>query len=342
MVSQTWDDYPKAVRLDRTERGKATMSNESNRAPRGAWAVAITLAVTLIVASQAPAQTVIYDSTGFEPPTFTTGALGTFYIPPATGGQQNWMTTDLAQVSGPQNGAGQIQNAVAAAGTQSFEIIGQRLVNDSTFSAQTFWFRNAAAGAINPVGSGTPFVTVSTRQQVSGTPPVTTSDMPFVGVYLEGYTAGGTQQALTSVLRNANGGVTVLGPGGGAFNTADGIWSPNTFHTLQVTLNFNTTGTNPQTVTVKLDGTALSFTPAGGGSAVATVPFRNTNGPTTSIAEYGFQASFNTQAGLTSNNAFFDNYSVTMAAVPEPASILLLCGGVAAAGWGFRRRKASA
>jgi len=316
------------------------MSKESKRTPRGVWAMVVAMGVGLIATSQAPAQTVIYDSTGFEPPAFTTGALGTFYIPPATGGQQGWQTTDLAQISGAANGAGQIQNAVSfAPGTQSFEIIGQRLVNDTTFSAQTFWFRNAPAGAINPVGSGTPFVTISTRQQVSGTPPVTTSDMPFVGVYMEGYTAGGTQQALTSVMRNANGGITVVGPGGGAFNTSDNIWSPNTFHNLQVTLNFNTSGTNPQTLTVTLDGALQSFTPAGGGSAVTTVPFRNTNGPTTSIAEYGFQASFNTQAGVTSNNAFFDNYVVTAAAVPEPASILLLCGGAAAAGWQFRRRK---
>src|SRR5207245_1749677 len=132
----------------------------------------------------APAQTTVYNSSGFEPPTFTTGPLGSFYSG-GTGGQQGWLTTDLAQVSSPANGAGQIQTSTVFAGTQSFEVIGSRLVNDPTFSAQTFWFRNfpTFATAFNPVANGTPFVIVSTKQHVTGTPPVTTSDMPFVGVY---------------------------------------------------------------------------------------------------------------------------------------------------------------
>jgi PEP-CTERM motif len=356
MVSQTLDDFPVAARLDRTERGKATMSNESKRAPRGAWAVATALAVALIAATQAPAQTVIYDSTGFESPTFATGALASYWgpppNPPGPGGQNGWLTTDVTQaLSGPAGGAGQIVNVNAFAGTQAFRIDGTKLFNDPQFFASTFWFRSAAVGAISPVASGTPFVTVSTRQRVDTTG-ITVGDMPFVGVYLDGYTGTGTQLGITNVFRNVNGGVTVLGPNPGqaansfqAYNTADNIWSANTYHNLQVTLNFNTTGTNPQSVAVTLDGTALSFTPANGGSAVATVPFKNSNvaGTTTvGIAEYGFQASFNTQVTTTTNNAFFDNFLVTRAAVPEPASILLLCGGVAAAGWQFRRRKVSA
>jgi len=59
-----------------------------------------------------------------------------------------------------------------------------------------------------------------------------------------------------------------------------------------------------------------------------------------SIAEYGFQASFNTNTGLpASNNAFFDNFAVTRSPVPEPASILLFCAGATAIGWRLRRRK---
>jgi hypothetical protein len=152
---------------------------------------------------------------------------------------------------------------------------------------------------------------------------------------MEGYTSIGAQQTVTSVLRNINGGITVLGPAGSSFATADGIWSANTYHNLQVTLDF--TAAN-QSLTVTLDGVLQTFTPSGGGASQTTLPFRNTG--TTSIAEYGFQASFNTNTGLpASNNAFFDNYSVIRSPVPEPTSILLICGCTAAAGWRLRRRK---
>jgi hypothetical protein len=347
MFSQTSEDYQTAVEINRTVRGKATMSNESLLAPRGVWSMAVAIGMALITAGQAHCQTVIYDSTGFEPPTFTTGALGTFYVPPASGGQNGWLTTDITQqLNGPAGGAGQIVAVNPFAGTQSFRIDGTKLFNDTTFGGSTFWFRNAAAGAINPVGSGTPFVSVSTRLRVESTG-ITVGDMPLVGVYLEGYTAGGQQQSLTTVARNVNGGVTVVGPGATAgsvqfFNTADNIWATGSYHNLQATLNFNTTGTGAQTVSVTLDGNPLTFTPQGGGTATTTVPFRNLNGQTASIAEYGFQGVFNPNVTTTTNSAFFDNYLLTRAAVPEPASILLLCGGAAVAGWQFRRRKISA
>ena len=133
----------------------------------------LSLAIALFGAGMAPAQTTIYNSNGFDPPTFTTGPLASFYVG-GTGGQQGWLTTDLAQVSSPANGAGQIQNSIVFSPTQAFNIIGNRLVNDSTFSAQTFWFRNfpTFAGSFNPVANGTPFVIVNTKEHVSGTPPV--------------------------------------------------------------------------------------------------------------------------------------------------------------------------
>ena len=103
---------------------------------------------------------------------------------------------------------------------------------------------------------------------------------------------------------------------------------------MQATFNFAN-----QTFGVALNGAVLSFTPAGGGSAVTSVPFRNTFGNTVSLAEYGFQASFNTSSGITVNNAFFDNYAVTAAPVPEPSSLLLVGACALAAGWRLRRRK---
>lgn len=350
-MGQNTEDYPVAAGVNRTKRGKAPMTKVSMRAPRGALFLVIGMGMALIAAGQASAQTVIYDSGGFEPPPptgFATGSLAGYWgpppNPPGAGSQQGWLTTDITQaLNGPAGGAGQIVNVNQFAGTQAFRIDGTRLFNDSTFGGSTLWFRSAAVGTINPVGSGTPFVTVSTRLRVDTTG-ITVGDMPLVGVYLEGYAAGGTQQALTTVARNVNGGVTVAGPGAQPnsvqfYNTADNIWSPNTYHNLQATLNFNTTGTGAQTVSVTLDGNPLTFTPQGGGTATATVPFRNSNGQTVGIAEYGFQGVFNPQVTTTTNSAFFDNYLLTRAAVPEPASILAVCGLAAAAGWRLRRRK---
>jgi hypothetical protein len=307
------------------------MTYSSLRAPRGAVSLAIGLGIALFAVGPASAQVTIYNSNSFENPPFTTGAIASYWIG-GTGGQQGWQTTDLSQTPPlpGSNGAGQIQTGTVFAGTQSFEVIGTRLQNDTTFSANTFWFRSATpATAFNPVANSTPFVTISTKQYVSGTPPVATSDMPFVGVYMEGFTSNGTQQTVTSVLRNINGGITVLGSGTQTFATADNIWSPNVYHDLQVSLNF-TPGAN-QGLTVSLDGVVQTF-----GTAGTLLPFRNTG--TVSIAEYGFEAVYNTQAGITSNNAFFDNYAITASPVPEPSSILLVCAGAAVAGWRWRRR----
>jgi hypothetical protein len=309
------------------------MTMELIRAPRGARSVALAVSTVLLAVSSAPAQVVIYNSSGFESPTFTTGAQASYWIG-GSGGQQGWQTTDLNQqppLPG-SNGAGQIQTSNVFAGSQSFEVIGNRLQNDVTFSANTFWFRSATpATAFNPVANGTPFVTISTKEYVSGTPPVATSDMPFVGVYMEGFTSTGTQQTVTAVLRNLNGGITVLGSGTQSFATADNVWSPNAYHDLQVALNFTPGGS--QGLSVTLDGVLQSF-----GAAGTVLPFRNTG--TVSIAEYGFLATYNTQAGITSNNAFFDNYQITAAAVPEPSSILLVCAGAAGLAWRIRRRQA--
>src|SRR5262245_1745764 len=289
------------------------MTNAPIRSPRGTLSLMFAVGMALLVTSPVLAQTVIYNSNGFENPPFNQGPLASFYLG-GTGGQDGWLTTDLSGVVTPANGAGQVQTANVFAGTQSLAIIGSRLQNDTTFSAQTCWFRNfpTFATAFNPVASGNPFVIINTRQFVASTLP--TTEMPFVGVYMEGYTSTGTQQALTSIFRNANGGATVLGPGGGAFNTPDGIWSANTYHNVTATLDFAN-----QRFSVQLDGNTLSLTPAGGGTAVTTVGFRNSNGPTERIAEYGFQASFNTQSGTNTNNAFFDNYTLSASPVPEPA-----------------------
>jgi hypothetical protein len=208
------------------------------------------------------------------------------------------------------------------------------MIDDTGFSGQGFWFRNypTFAGSFNPTANGTPLVHMSVMEYVSGTPPVTTADMPFVGVYMEGYTATGQQQQIGAVLLNINNGVTGFTIGGQSLATADNFYTRNAWHDLEVDFNFTT-----QTYSATLDGAPVVFT--NGTSNFTSLPFRNTNGPTVSLAEYGFQASFNESSGTTANNAFFDNFMLTaLNPVPEPSSLLLLGAGAAGVAFpGLRR-----
>jgi hypothetical protein len=156
---------------------------------------------------------------------------------------------------------------------------------------------------------------------------------------MEGYTSAGAsgQQHIGSVLRNLNGGYNVVSIGGAILSTPDNVTAPNTWNSLVVDLNFAA-----QTYTATLNGNPLSFTASGGGSPITAVPFRNTLGSTVSLAEYGFQAAFNTQAGVNANNAFFDNFTVIATPVPEPSSILFLgFAGLAAGARVWHRRRAA-
>ncbi len=256
----------------------------------------------------------LYDSGGFESPGFGAGVLGSYYQG-GGGGQQSWLTTDFNQLLGLP--AGLIQNSVVHSGAQAFHINGPRLFNDPNFGGQTFWYRNfpSAATAFNPVANGTPVVNMKFHEFVTGTA-LNITDMPLVGVYMEGYTPGGTQAALGSLLLNLNGGVTAITVGGNAVSTADNIYSRNSWHQLDVQFNFES-----QTYRAYLNGSLLTF-----GGGLTDVPFRNT---LNRIAEYGFQASFNQFSGSTTNSAYFDNLVVSATVVPEPSSFAL---GIAAVG----------
>lgn len=283
----------------------------------GIW---LSLLAVLVGAAETRAQTtMLFDSGGFEPNTYLPGSLGAHYQA-GTGGQAGWSTTDLNQLFGAP--AGVIQSSIVQSGSQAFRIDGTRLTNEPNFGPLSFWYRNypTAAGAYNPVASGTPIVRVNYNQFVSGTA-INLTEMPFVGLYLEGYTPGGSQTSLGSLLLNLNGGVTAFTIGGNSLATADNLYTHNAWHSLQAEFNFAS-----QTYRAYLDGTLLTF----GVGNIADIPFRNS---VDRIAEYGFQASLNQFAGSTTNSAYFDNFVMTASGVPEPSSLLL---GAVALAW-FRK-----
>jgi hypothetical protein len=291
------------------------------------WSL-LSLATLLVVPAISPAQvTPIFNSNGFEQPTFNPGILASHFSG-GTGGQQGFLTTDFNQLLGTP--AGNIQTAVTQSGAQAFHINGTRLFDDPAFFGQTFWYRNfpTPATAFNPAGNGSPIVQYNYSQHVTSVP-LGLSEMPLVGVYMEGYSqVGSMQQVVGSVFFNLNGGLTAITVGGNAVSTANGLVSHDAWHNFQVDFNFDT-----QTYRTFVDGNLMSF-----GSGLTDIPFRNTNGFTDRIAEYGFQASYNQATMSTTNHAYFDGFQVVATGIPEPTSMVLV-GAAAACGLYWRRKR---
>jgi MYXO-CTERM domain-containing protein len=292
--------------------------------------LALTVAAALLAAAPGYGQVVVFDSQGFEP---SAGYTANVPIGPygTTAVAGSWASTDLNQlITLPP--AGFVQTATANGGTQAFKISGPGMRDDPTFSDQTFWFRGyPTAGSAFTPGAATPIVRVTYDQRIKDSGPVNTADIPLVGFYMEGFTATGQQQQVGFMMLNLNNGATAITAGGTTLSTTNGIYTRDAWHNIEVDFNFAT-----QTYSATLDGLLLNF------GGVTNLPFRNTNGPTVSIAEYGFQASFNTFSGSNVNDAFFDNFLVTATAVPEPTSLAL--AGLAGLGvaWRWRRRRAAA
>jgi PEP-CTERM motif len=284
----------------------------------------ISAAVLLFPATGRAQVFTIFNSNGFESPTFVSGTLGSYYLG-GSGGQQSYLTTDFSQILGTP--AGNIQSGTVFAGSQAFQINGSRLFDDSNFSGQTFWYRNypTPGSAYNPVLNGRPIVSVNYDQRVTSVP-LNLNEMPLVGSYMEGYAqTDGTQHALGAVMFNQNGGITAFTLGGNTVSTANGLYTHDAWHHFQVDFDFGA-----QTYRAFVDGNLITF-----GAALTNVPFRTSG--LDRIAEYGFQASFNEATTVTQNNAFFDGYSIVASGVPEPSSLVL--AGVAIAGLRFVRRR---
>ena len=230
-----------------------------------------------------------------------------------------------------------IQNGTVVGGSQAFEIVGSQLLENDAYGDANFWYKSySAAGAVNPVASGNPLLHVNFEGRVSGALPLP-SDIPYGGPYLEGYTSGGIQQAVTPFLINVNGGVTVftnsvVGGSNETISTADGLIPRETWATIEGQLNFSN-----QTFRVLVNGSPVTFTQ--GGFSGIDVPFRDTFGTTVSVAELGFQGYWNSAFSPTFNNMFFDDLSYIATPVPEPSSFAMVALVAGFAGW-RRCRKA--
>jgi hypothetical protein len=279
----------------------------------------------------ARAQVVIYNSNGFEAPGYTAGTI--------TGQTASTVAGPLTFQALPTPSAGMIQSGTTFAGGQAFQIVGSQLVSTSAlgYGDGNFWYVGfSAANAFNPVASGNPIVHMQFQGRVSGALALP-SDIPFAGPYLEGYTLSGTQQAISPILFNTNGGITVYSNSAVAgsdlsISSADGLASREAWHSVDVQMNFNA-----QSFRVVLDGTPVTFSE--GAFSGIDVPFRNTNGPTVSIAELGMQGYYNASFNPTLNNVYFDNFAVTAQPVPEPSTLALVGFAVAGATVRYRRRR---
>src|SRR4051794_4156695 len=79
----------------------------------------ISAAVLLFPATGRAQVFTIFNSNGFESPTFVSGTLGSYYLG-GSGGQQSYLTTDFNQILGTP--AGNIQSGTVFAGSQAFQI----------------------------------------------------------------------------------------------------------------------------------------------------------------------------------------------------------------------------
>ena len=279
----------------------------------------------------ARAQVSIFNSNGFESPSYSAGTI--------TGQNASTVAGPLTFQALPTPSAGMIQTGTTFAGSQAFQIVGSQLVSTSAlgYGDANFWYVDfSTANAFKPVASGNPIVHMQFQGRVSGALALP-SDIPFAGPYLEGFTASNTQQALTPVLFNTNGGITVFtnttaGDSNGLISTADGLASREAWHSVDLQMNFNT-----QTFRVILDGSPVTFTQ--GAFSGTDVPFRNTFGPTVSIAELGMQGYYNATFSPTLNNVYFDNWSVTAQPVPEPSTLALVGFAAVGAAVRYRRRR---
>jgi hypothetical protein len=286
------------------------------RRPVGVTVLALLVWGALATCSQA--QTVLFDSIGFEPP-YTLGNIN---------GQQSWSAQGSTT-------AGFVVNSTVFAGTQSMRVNGPQVTSGGLGgSGSSFWVQLLApdlASSFKPVAAGQPLVIVNWRQFVTGT----TNDIlgfPYVGIHIEGYRANGLSQMTTAI--------------GVDFTDSIGIFDGGIFVTGAVIPNLRNSWLDLQ---ARLDYTTQELDLFVNGSIyLADVPFANyipsqAQSPSIGIAETDIWAVSGQQAtGFPPNNqAFFDNFNVTAVAVPEPGTYVLLGLTLVAAGgvWSHRRSR---
>ncbi len=277
------------------------------------------LIVGSLLVSWAPlqAQTVLFNSNGFEPP-YTLGNIN---------GQQSW----IAQGS---TAAGSVVNTTVFAGTQSMRVNGPQLTSLGLGgSGSSFWTRVLApnlAASFKPVAAGQPVVLVNWHQFITGS----TNDvqnMPYSGIHIEGFRADGQSQMTTEI--------------GVDFTDSIGIFDGGSYVTGPVIPGLRNSWLD---LTARLDYTTQTLELfVNGASYLADIPFANyipsqSQADSIGVAESDIWAvSGQLFTGQIPNNvAFFDNFNVIAVAVPEPAAIALSIAGVGLFGaWCWRRAR---
>lgn len=299
----------------------------------------------LAICCAANAQVIpIYNSNGFEGPTFTNGAPLGGYNPTFTPGgqitstQDNWSNTDQLLIIPGFPPIGQIQNGLVQSGSQAVRIYGERLTENATFAGGNFWWRypDFAGNVFNPLANNTPIVVAQTGFYRNDAE--LSTDIPLKGMYFEGFRSGGLQRVITQVGISATGTVyamTLNAFPNSTVESAANLVANQTWVDLRVQLNFQT-----QTFQVFLNNTLLGFGP---GQVITNVPFRDSdigNGPFDRLREYGYVAYYNTAAGITTGDAYFDNLTLHAVGIPEPASLALMGFSLVCGGMFYYRRQA--
>lgn len=299
---------------------------------------AFVLCVVSFGASVTYGQVTIFNSNGFD----------TGYVTGNLSGQQGFSTL-------PNNTAFSVQNGTSLSPSQAVQISGPNITSNQSFGHGNFAYQTYGLGTFNPVGSGNPFVVASFSIQTPQTLPLAT-DIPFAGLHFEGYSNIGFQQAVSPIMVGLNGEITVFtnsatGGSNMAVFTDVGVVPRGTDWT-KITAEFNF---NTQTFRVFLNNSAtpIQFTRNGSGTAITpitSIPFRNTFGTTTSIAETGILAfgttdPFGTPGSFQQplNNVFIDDVQMVMQTtpVPEPGTILAVAAIGAFGIRTWRRRRAA-
>jgi MYXO-CTERM domain-containing protein len=305
--------------------------------PAALWAGAA-LGLVLGLAAPAAGQTsVIYNSNGFESPTYSTGNLS---------GQQGFNAL-------PTPSAGIVQGGTAFAGSQAFQFVGQNMQQNPSYTHQNFWYQQfSSSGGFKPIAEGKPFVQVQFKIYTPGA--LNPQDIPFAGIHMEAYSDHvlGLTQALAPIQVSALGEVMVMTntttSSSNTLKTAQGLIPRDQWNSIFAELNFST-----QTFRVYKNGetTPIEFLKPSGGT-ITEIPFRNSFGNSTTFYELGMIASYTLNLDGTPttipplNNVFIDDVMFTatatsMAPVPEPGLVLAV-GAAGLAGWRvYRRRKAA-
>ncbi|MBX9579695.1 MAG: PEP-CTERM sorting domain-containing protein [Gemmataceae bacterium] len=283
---------------------------------------ALMSAAVLVGLAAGPARAGVIYATGFEDPPFAAGSVLT--------GQDGWVSPDFTSPD-----AATISTAAPSTGLQGVRVLGADMVPNEFLRANGYdavgSYRPSASVNFDAVGAGLPVVRLQADVRLDGplldqTDPRPTGD--FVSANVNLVLGDGQFVSLTVSSDGHIYGYGVDPSEAYLFGTAVSL---GTYYNLGLEANFVN-----QTFGYYLDGALLGTTPFAGpsdgvvrrGSLVVAVFLPEDAPPGITRDQY---------------TAYFDNYSLTAQAVPEPASVgLLAAGGLGLLGYARRRAQATA